>query len=82
MRGVNTHLTFDIDLAREQSDKNPLFYLQYAHARVSSVLRHSDELDYKIDLKADLSCLKEVEEIDLIKELIIFQKLFKELQEN
>ncbi len=77
MRGVNTHLTFDIDLAREQSDKNPLFYLQYAHARVSSVLRHSDELDYKIDLKADLSCLKEVEEIDLIKELIIFPEIIQ-----
>ena len=39
--------------------------------------RHSDELDYKIDLKADLSCLKEVEEIDLIKELIIFPEIIQ-----
>jgi arginyl-tRNA synthetase len=37
MRGVNTHLEFDLSLAKEQNDKNPVFYLQYAHARISSI---------------------------------------------
>jgi len=37
MRGVNTHLEFDLALAKEQSEKNPVFYLQYAHARICSV---------------------------------------------
>ena len=34
MRGVNSHLNFDLNLAEDQSDKNPVFYLQYAHARM------------------------------------------------
>jgi arginyl-tRNA synthetase len=42
MRGANTHLDFDINLAREQSEKNPVFYLQYAHARICSILRYVD----------------------------------------
>ena len=37
MRGVNTHLEFDLSLAKEQSDKNPVFYLQYAYARICSI---------------------------------------------
>lgn len=77
MRGVNTHLTFDIDLAREQSDKNPLYYLQYAHARVASVLRHAQELGHEINsnLLTDSlvsSYLIEPQEIDLIKEITAF----------
>ncbi len=43
MRSPNTHLEFDLDLAKEASEKNPVFYLQYAHARVCSVLRKADE---------------------------------------
>jgi arginyl-tRNA synthetase len=42
MRGANTHLDFDVKLAREQSEKNPVFYLQYAHARICSILRYVD----------------------------------------
>ncbi|RPI67443.1 MAG: arginine--tRNA ligase [Ignavibacteriae bacterium] len=39
MRAVGTHLDFDLGLAKEEGDKNPVFYLQYAHARISSILR-------------------------------------------
>ena len=39
MRSPNTHLEFDLDLAKEASEKNPVFYLQYAHARMCSVFR-------------------------------------------
>ena len=42
MRSMNTHLNFDIDLAKEQSDVNPVFYIQYAHARCCNILRRFD----------------------------------------
>jgi arginyl-tRNA synthetase len=39
MRATSSHLEFDLDLAKEQSEKNPVYYLQYAHARIESILR-------------------------------------------
>ena len=43
MRGISTHLDFDLDLARQQNDENPAYYVQYAHARIASVLRYAAE---------------------------------------
>ncbi|HTP14173.1 MAG TPA: arginine--tRNA ligase [Bacteroidota bacterium] len=43
MRSVASHLEFDLDLAKEQSEKNPVYYVQYAHARISSILRFAKE---------------------------------------
>jgi len=43
MRSSDTHMDFDIDLATKQSDENPVFYVQYAHARISGVLRKAEE---------------------------------------
>ena len=43
MRGANTHLDFDIELAKEHSEKNPVYYLQYAYARICGILRNADE---------------------------------------
>ena len=43
MRGANTHLDFDISLAKERSEKNPVYYLQYAHARICGILRNAEE---------------------------------------
>ena len=40
MRSMNSHLDFDLDLASDQSDKNPVYYLQYAHARISVSYTH------------------------------------------
>lgn len=42
MRGINTHLDFDVALAKEQSEKNPMYYLQYAFARICGILRNAD----------------------------------------
>jgi len=42
MRSMNTHLNFDLDLAKEQSDANPVFYIQYAHARCCNIIRRFD----------------------------------------
>lgn len=76
MRSPNTHLEFDLDLARESSDKNPVFYLQYAHARISSILRKADE----VGLKAadDYKLLTHSAEIGLIKAISRFPSVIDE----
>ena len=43
MRSTSSHLEFDLNLAKEQSEKNPVYYLQYAHARIASILRFAEE---------------------------------------
>ncbi|HBI26599.1 MAG TPA: arginine--tRNA ligase, partial [Peptococcaceae bacterium] len=43
-RSADSHLDFDLDLAREQSSDNPVYYIQYAHARICSILRQAGEL--------------------------------------
>ncbi len=81
MRSVGTHLEFDVALAKEQSDKNPVYYLQYAHARIASILRHAAEEKFSVDRplvmneKTDYSLVKEKEEIDLLKKLLEFPEL-------
>lgn len=73
MRSAGSHLDFDIELAKDESDKNPVYYLQYAHARICGILRNANELmeDFSND-KIDFSLLKEKDEIDLIKILLQF----------
>ena len=72
MRSPDTHLNFDLELAQEASDKNPVFYLQYAHARICSVLDKAEEVGFSHDDDADLSLLTHADEIALIKELLRF----------
>lgn len=71
MRSPNTHLEFDVNQAKEASEKNPVFYLQYAHARIQSILRKIDEIAEFSD-EVDLSVLKHESEITLIKKLMAF----------
>jgi len=76
MRGANTHLDFDIALAKEQSEKNPVYYLQYAYARICGILRNADEHipEYKAtDInKLNLDLIKTDEEIRLLKVMTRF----------
>jgi len=78
MRSVNTHLDFDIELAKEQSEKNPVFYLQYAHARICGILRNAAEIFPLIEggrgrnIKPDFSLLNQPEEMALMKALSLF----------
>lgn len=74
MRGASTHLEFDLDLAREQSDKNPVFYLQYAHARISGVLRHAESEEVFVNPEASLEPLVAEEELALIKKILEFRE--------
>lgn len=68
MRSHDTHMDFDIDLATKKSDENPVFYVQYAHARICSILRKAEMSDEVIDL-ADLSLLTHGKELDLVKKI-------------
>jgi arginyl-tRNA synthetase len=69
MRRSDSHLDFDLELAKRQSSENPVYYVQYAHARICSIMRNADERGYKIPAydEVDLSFLTLPEEISLIK---------------
>ena len=73
MRSSNSHLDFDIEVAKKQTDENPVFYIQYAHARICSILRNIDE-DIK-DIDIDWSLLKEPGEIKLIKKIYQYNEI-------
>jgi len=72
MRAPGTHLEFDIDQAKDASDKNPVYYLQYANARVKSILRKADEVMPDISTSPNLSLLTHDAETQLIKILLDF----------
>ena len=71
MRNMSSHLNFDLDIAKKQSDENPVFYLQYAHARISSILRavKEERLEFSLDT---LDKLNTPEEQTLMKKLYLF----------
>ena len=71
MRGANSHLDFDLDLAKDESEKNPVYYLQYANARISNLLKRYDK-EISTGSKIDYSLLKEKDEIALVKLLSEF----------
>jgi len=70
-KASGSHLDFDLDLAVQQSNENPVFYVQYAHARICSMLRllESEGISVPDVDSVDFSLLKSQEEIDLIKKL-------------
>lgn len=77
MRRSDSHLDFDLELAKRQSNENPVYYVQYAHARICSILRMAQERGYGIPKfeDADPQLLRIPEEIALIKALILFPEI-------
>ncbi len=67
LRRTSSSLDFDIDLAKKHSEDNPVFYVQYAHARIQSILRQPAALEYDLDPDADISVLKEEAELDILR---------------
>ena len=80
LREPNSHFDFDLDLAVEESNKNPVYYVQYAHARICSILRKAEEagIDYKSHNCTELLA----EEIELIKSLTDFPAVVASAGEN
>ena len=70
-RSPESHLDFDLDLAVEQSNENPVFYVQYAHARIPSILRQGRDMGVSLpnSKEVDLSLLTHDSEIALIKQM-------------
>lgn len=69
MRSSDTHMDFDLDLAVSESNENPVYYAQYAHARICSILRSGEEQGIKVDKNADFSLIGAEKEIELLKKL-------------
>lgn len=69
MRSIDSQLDFDLTLATEKSSENPVYYVQYAHARICSILRQIEEEKISVDESAPLTSLREEVEITLIKKL-------------
>jgi len=72
MRSASSHLNFDLDLAKRQTEENPVFYLQYAHARIASIFRRAKEAGFSGFEDPDLSALTEPETLALINEVLGF----------
>jgi arginyl-tRNA synthetase len=80
MRSNDQHLDFDLELAKARSNDNPVYYIQYAHARVSSVLRQLKERGLAHDAAqgiASLSRLRESHELQLMKRICAFPEIVR-----
>ncbi len=69
MRSLDSQLDFDLDLAKKKSNDNPVYYIQYAHARICSIFRQCKETGLSLSDKPELSLLTDESEIDLIKKI-------------
>jgi len=83
MRKNEQHLDFDLDLAKSQSSDNPVYYIQYAHARICSIFRQLSSKNYEFntaDLNLgleNLSLLNSAHELSLIKQLSLFPEIIQ-----
>lgn len=69
MRSLDSQLDFDLDLAKKKSNDNPVYYIQYAHARICSIFRQAEETKLTLGKEPKLSLLTDESEIDLIKKI-------------
>lgn len=72
MRSPGTHLEFDLDEAKQAGEKNPVFYLQYAHARIQSIKKKAQETSSLDDADFDFSLLRHPREKALARRLLEF----------
>ena len=77
MRSIDSQLDFDLTLATEKSSDNPVYYVQYAYARICSILRQVAEDGLVLDTRTPLSVLTQTAEMDLIKKLGEYPELIE-----
>lgn len=80
MRKSDAHLDFDLELAKKQAPENPVFYVQYAHARICSIIKHAKSRFGVRSLEfgdVNIKCLSLKEELDIIKKLASFPDIVK-----
>ena len=82
MRSADSHLDFDFAVAKEQSSDNPLYYVQYAHARICSILRQAAE-QAEYDMKnCDYELLTDEYSVDLLKNLAYYPEIVAQAAKN
>jgi len=82
MHDANTHIDFDLDLAREKSTKNPVYYVQYAHARIASILRKANWKLETGNWKPSHELLTTNYELNLVKQISRLPELVEDISEN
>ncbi|MBC1499661.1 arginine--tRNA ligase [Listeria weihenstephanensis] len=82
MRSSDTHMNFDMGLAKSTSTENPVYYVQYAHARISSILRSGVEQGFALTKEADVLLLNSEVDYDLLKVLGEFPDVVAEAAEK
>jgi len=83
MKAVETHMDFNLDLAKEQSKKNPVYYVQYAYARLSSILEKTEVKTEKISVFSETSADEERKaEFELVKMLLKFPEVVFEVAKS
>lgn len=82
MRSADTHMDFDLDLAVSESNENPVYYSQYAHARICSILRSAEEKGFAVDHNADLTALDSEKAVELLKKLGEFPQVVADAAEK
>ncbi|MCL4459723.1 MAG: arginine--tRNA ligase [Chloroflexi bacterium] len=78
-RSADSQMDFDLDLAKTQSAENPVYYVQYAHARIASILRYAGERDLS---DADLRLLRKEPELLLIKKMLLLPELVETIAQQ
>lgn len=81
-KDLGTHMEFDIDLARERSKENPVYYIQYAFARLSSIFSKAQSPESGIPDPEILKLIKEKEELELLRSMAKFPDLVEEIAKN
>ncbi|WP_439688233.1 arginine--tRNA ligase [Staphylococcus pseudintermedius] len=77
MRSADTHFDFDMALAKEQSQDNPVYYAQYAHARICSILRQAEAQGYQVEKGADYQTITNDKAIELLKKVAEFEPMIE-----
>jgi len=79
MRSYDSHTEFDLDVAKSQSMENPVYYIQYAYARICSIIKKAEQVWIKIDKSKviNLKLLDKEEEFELIKKLSLLKEVIK-----
>ncbi|WP_281185638.1 arginine--tRNA ligase [Staphylococcus schleiferi] len=81
MRSPDTHFDFDMALAKEQSQDNPVYYAQYAHARICSILRQAKAQGYQVEKGADYQTITNEKAIELLKKIAEFEPMIESAAE-
>ena len=74
MRSMDSQLDFDLDLAKKKSSENPVYYVQYAHARICSIFRQTSEMNIKMEDNPNFNLLIHPSEIDLINKIADYEE--------